>query len=146
MHYLVAMERARATLGVPLAASDKDIAIAYRRRAKEVHPDKGGTTALFQQLQAAYEKLRANSLLEQAAVSPGTDETGAVDADDERQLARQAARCLEEVSFLFVVCLLFVVCCLLFAVCCLLFLVCCLLFAVCCLLFVVCCCCRSSFC
>ena len=42
------------TLGVPNTASADDIKTAYRKLASINHPDKGGDTATFQQIQAAY--------------------------------------------------------------------------------------------
>ena len=44
-------------LGVPRGASDADIKKAYRRLAGQHHPDKGGDTAKFQEIQTAYETL-----------------------------------------------------------------------------------------
>ena len=46
-----------ATLGVAKNATPEDIKKAYRRLAAIHHPDKGGDTAEFQKVQAAYETL-----------------------------------------------------------------------------------------
>jgi curved DNA-binding protein len=43
-----------ATLGVPRTATASDIKQAFRRLASQHHPDKGGDTARFQAIQAAY--------------------------------------------------------------------------------------------
>eukprot|EP01031_Cornospumella_fuschlensis_P032460 gene32460-39248_t len=45
-------------LGVSATASDQEIKVAYRSKAKKMHPDKGGDTEKFKQLQEAYETLR----------------------------------------------------------------------------------------
>lgn len=44
-------------LGVPKTATEKEIKKAYRNKAKEHHPDKGGNEALFKEISAAYETL-----------------------------------------------------------------------------------------
>jgi curved DNA-binding protein len=51
------MANAYETLGVPKGASDEEIKRAYRRLAGQHHPDKGGDTARFQEIQSAYETL-----------------------------------------------------------------------------------------
>ena len=43
-----------ATLGVPRTATASDIKQAFRRLASQHHPDKGGDTKKFQEIQAAY--------------------------------------------------------------------------------------------
>lgn len=51
------MANAYDTLGVPNGASDEEIKRAYRKLAGQHHPDKGGDTAKFQEIQSAYETL-----------------------------------------------------------------------------------------
>jgi DnaJ-class molecular chaperone len=51
------MANAYDTLGVPKGASDAEIKKAYRRLAGQHHPDKGGDTKKFQEIQSAYETL-----------------------------------------------------------------------------------------
>jgi curved DNA-binding protein len=51
------MANAYETLGVPKGASDAEIKKAYRKLAGQHHPDKGGDTARFQEIQSAYETL-----------------------------------------------------------------------------------------
>jgi len=46
-----------ATLGVAKTATADDIKRAFRKLASQHHPDKGGDTARFQQIQAAYDVL-----------------------------------------------------------------------------------------
>ena len=45
------------TLGIERGASEDDIKRAYRKLASIHHPDKGGDTAKFQEIQAAYEAI-----------------------------------------------------------------------------------------
>jgi hypothetical protein len=42
-------------LGLPVNATRQDVDQAYRRLARETHPDKGGTCEAFTTLQQAYE-------------------------------------------------------------------------------------------
>lgn len=51
------MANAYETLGVPQGASETDIKKAYRKLASQHHPDKGGDTKKFQEIQSAYETL-----------------------------------------------------------------------------------------
>ena len=51
------MADAYQTLGVDRSASDADIKKAYRKLASRNHPDKGGDTQKFQEIQSAYETL-----------------------------------------------------------------------------------------
>ena len=51
------MANAYETLGVPKGASDDEIKRAYRKLASQHHPDKGGDTIKFQEIQSAYETL-----------------------------------------------------------------------------------------
>lgn len=51
------MANAYDILGVPKGASDDEIKKAYRRLAAKHHPDRGGDTAKFQEIQSAYDTL-----------------------------------------------------------------------------------------
>ena len=51
------MTDAYQTLGVARGATDDEIKKAYRKLAGQHHPDKGGDTAKFQEIQQAYETL-----------------------------------------------------------------------------------------
>lgn len=51
------MANAYEILGVPKGASDDEIKRAYRKLAAKHHPDRGGDTAKFQEIQSAYETL-----------------------------------------------------------------------------------------
>ena len=51
------MANAYETLGVPKGASEEEIKRAYRKMAGQHHPDKGGDTIKFQEIQSAYETL-----------------------------------------------------------------------------------------
>ena len=51
------MENYYQTLGVNENANPDEIKKAYRRLAAQHHPDKGGDTAKFQQIQKAYETI-----------------------------------------------------------------------------------------
>lgn len=48
-------------LGVPPGADLRTIRTAYRRRARETHPDQGGSAEEFHTIQAAWEVLRSDS-------------------------------------------------------------------------------------
>jgi hypothetical protein len=53
----MSLEEARSILGVGAEATPKDIKAAYRRLIRMAHPDKGGTTGLATQLNAARDRL-----------------------------------------------------------------------------------------
>ena len=44
-----------ATLGVPPSATEEEVKRAYRQRALETHPDRGGDAEAFREVQRAYE-------------------------------------------------------------------------------------------
>lgn len=54
------MDRHRDVLGVAEDAPPADVARAFRRRALETHPDRGGSAVEFIQIQAAYQALQAD--------------------------------------------------------------------------------------
>jgi hypothetical protein len=53
----MSLEEARSILGVGPDATPKEIKAAYRRLIRMAHPDKGGTTGLATQLNAARDRL-----------------------------------------------------------------------------------------
>jgi hypothetical protein len=53
----MSQEEARSILGVSAAAGPQEIKAAYSRLMRSVHPDKGGTTGLAAQLNAARDRL-----------------------------------------------------------------------------------------
>jgi DnaJ-domain-containing protein 1 len=50
-----AVRAAFATLGLPPTADSEAVSDAYRKRAKEAHPDQGGDSEAFARLQEAYD-------------------------------------------------------------------------------------------
>lgn len=56
-HQAAAKQEAHEILGVELGASQEDIEAAYRERARETHPDTGGSKEEFLEVQEAYETL-----------------------------------------------------------------------------------------
>jgi hypothetical protein len=75
----LAMHRTTALkiLGLPIAATMSQIKAAYRIKAKQVHPDVGGTAAMFERLTAAYDVL-LNSAVEPSAFSSDDLSSGPV--------------------------------------------------------------------
>ena len=56
-HYIIATMNHYEVLGVAKTASPDEIKRAYRKLASQHHPDKGGDTARFQEIQTAYDTL-----------------------------------------------------------------------------------------
>ena len=52
-------------LDVSRYSSQSEIASAYRRKARDVHPDKGGSHLEFQRIQTAYDEIRGTDSIEQ---------------------------------------------------------------------------------
>ena len=71
-------------LGVDPDADDAELKRAYRRRAKEAHPDRGGSVEEFQRVKAAYETIRSGE-----ADLPDADGSGP-DADADADGSRTA--------------------------------------------------------
>lgn len=63
------------TLGIPPDATPEEIKAAYKRRAKETHPDAGGDAAKFQQVTLAHR------ILSDDEKRARYDETGSADED-----------------------------------------------------------------
>ncbi|CAE7583767.1 dnaJ1 [Symbiodinium sp. CCMP2456] len=59
---VLSLDNARQLLGLSHSASTEDLAKAYRRKAREVHPDRQGetSTGAFQALRGAYELLQSH--------------------------------------------------------------------------------------
>jgi hypothetical protein len=53
----MSLDEARSILGVPASASREEIKAAHLRLMRSVHPDKGGTSGLAAQLNAARDRL-----------------------------------------------------------------------------------------
>ena len=75
------------TLGIPKTATPDEIKTAYRRLASKNHPDKGGDTATFQNIQIAYDTLSdptrraAYDNPRQQHIPPGFGNAGQFDFD-----------------------------------------------------------------
>ena len=69
-----------AVLGVDRDADDETIKRAYRRRAKETHPDRGGSDAEFKRVKDAYEAIRDGDT--DRAGDEGFDDDVGVDIHD----------------------------------------------------------------
>jgi len=58
---------ARKILGLSPHYSKEELKIQYRKLAKKHHPDHGGNTDTFKQIQIAYEKLTSITITDKAA-------------------------------------------------------------------------------
>ena len=72
-----------AVLGVDRDADDETIKRAYRRRAKEPHPDRGGSDAEFKRVKDAYEAIQAGEVDDDTEAF--VDDLGAETVDKEPQ-------------------------------------------------------------
>lgn len=83
--------RAHLVLGVPLSAGQEEIRYAFKRRALAVHPDKGGTSAAFLEVMAAFEALTTGVPRQRpVATTPDCSGRGTV-AKEKRQRQQEAA-------------------------------------------------------
>lgn len=62
-------------------ADEEEIDQAYRRRAKETHPDQGGSVREFQVIRAAYEEIKSG---DQAGNGKGKRDASRKDGDEQR--------------------------------------------------------------
>ena len=71
-------------LGVDPDAEDAEIKRAYRRRAKDAHPDQGGSVEEFQRVRAAYEAIRSGAVerFDGTEATAGTGDTDGTDGTD----------------------------------------------------------------
>ena len=72
-----------AVLGVDRDADDETIKRAYRHRAKETHPDRGGSDAAFKRVKDAYEAIQAGDVDDDAEAF--VDDLGAETVEQESQ-------------------------------------------------------------
>lgn len=59
-----------AELGLPPSATPDEVAAAYRRLAKEWHPDRGGAAERMAQINSAYDLLRASEWTQRTSPAP----------------------------------------------------------------------------
>ncbi len=71
-------------LGVEPDADDEAVRTAYRRRAKETHPDQGGSAEEFQRVQTAYARIQAGNVDD---VGVARHRSGDPDADGTEEAA-----------------------------------------------------------
>ena len=73
----MAKDRSRAVLGLPLDATRGEAQRAFRRLAKETHPDLGGDAAAFRAVAGAWADLASSLPAEPEAVPRPTPRSGA---------------------------------------------------------------------
>jgi curved DNA-binding protein CbpA len=71
-------------LGIDPDADEEEIDRAYRQRAKETHPDQGGSARAFQRVRAAYEAIESGSLDEPDLDVDEVDEVNEEERTDSR--------------------------------------------------------------
>lgn len=86
-------DEARTVLGLPVAFSPEELVAAYRKAAKQNHPDVGGSHVAMMRINAAYSKLK--SLSPNPVVAPSTataDLTSFTNSEDEQYKRMRAQR------------------------------------------------------
>lgn len=91
MHRSLTREEAARRLGLPVTSPVDEVKRAYRRLAREHHPDHGGDPDTFQHLHVAYERMLAQDARSPASVvsrgrpsrppAPPVDDVGDADVD-----------------------------------------------------------------
>mmetsp|Transcript_28340 Transcript_28340/g.62080 ORF Transcript_28340/g.62080 Transcript_28340/m.62080 type:complete len:208 (-) Transcript_28340:66-689(-) len=87
-----------ATLGAAVCASAKELAKAYRKRALECHPDKGGDESTFQAVKEAYDVLKdAARRSEYDKLLLASHRMAIRESEEEKRQARERALELERI-------------------------------------------------
>jgi curved DNA-binding protein CbpA len=83
-----------ALLGLRVGANDDEAKLAYKRLSRQVHPDAGGTDALFTALRLAYERILAYEYIDEPLQDDepdGEPETPIWGTDDSPSASRVAS-------------------------------------------------------
>ena len=93
----IPVREALSILGLPETSTLEDVKRAYRRKAKETHPDKGGDVVGFVKVKAAYDSLveLGMRILQQQQVQPVRAHTHGTSASFNVESLREMIRNME---------------------------------------------------